>query len=502
MNKGVITTYVLVFGAIFLIMLAGLLGFILLQLRQANQKVAWNEAFEIAEAGINYYRWCLNNEVTQNCQTEKEYQDSAGNSIGKFSLQIETSQNCGILGSAKIISTGWTFKFPNIKRKISVFYARESVARYSCILNSNVWVGADHVIRGPYHSNGGIRFDGKNLSTVSSAQESWVCTSSFGCGPSGQGYGYGLCPYECQIISNKCVCPGVFSTTQNSNRDLFSYPIPQFDFAGITINLAQIKDLTKNQGKGLYFGPSGAFGYHILINQENLKVWKVESVNWISEKICTIVKEKIVCTDDPCIPECPECVSEKCLVKDPLIANEILIFDGQIPQDCGAIFFEDHLWIGKENETSTIKGKVTVVSADLINSNKKTSVWLQGSIDYTRYDGSDGFLVIAQNNNLIGLYSPNYLTLRGIFVAQNGFFGRNYYPCSKYPTYCQRESLKIFGSIISDGRVGTKWVGTGGQFQSGYKNRETYVDPNLLYAPPIFTPSTSPEFKIVKWEEL
>jgi len=113
--KGIITTYVLVFGSIFLIMLAGLLGFMLLQLRQSAQKIAWNESLEIAEAGMNYYRWCLNNEVEANCQTQKDYYDSAGNLIGKFSLEITSAQNCGQTIQKKIVSTGWTNKFPNIK---------------------------------------------------------------------------------------------------------------------------------------------------------------------------------------------------------------------------------------------------------------------------------------------------------------------------------------------------------------------------------------------------
>jgi hypothetical protein len=94
------------------------------------------------------------------------------------------------------------------------------------------------------------------------------------------------------------------------------------------------------------------------------------------------------------------------------------------------------------------------------------------------------------------------MNLKGIFIAQNGFFGRNYYPCSKYSPYCIRNQLTITGSIVSSGRVGTQWTNQGGQIISGYLNRETYVDPNLLYTPPIFTPFLSSEFKIVKWEEL
>lgn len=498
MQKGIITTYVLVFGVIFLILLAGLLGFILLQLKISAQKVAFNASLNIAEAGINYYRWCLNNEVTQNCLFEKEYQDPAGNPIGKFSLQIDTAQNCGILGSTEIISTGWTYKYPGIKRKIAVLYSRESVAKYSYILNTNVWVGSDHEIRGPYHSNGGIRMDGENQSLVTSARENWVCTCTFGCRASG--CLTTPCPSPCTWSSPNCTCPGVF-TTANGKEDLFQFPVPSFDFTGITVDLAQMKKLTEQQGQGLYFSPSEAKGYRIVINENNLKVWKVLSTTLLDD-VCTVVGYKIICDGGTCEPECPQCQAGKCVVKDPAIATESStpVYDGPIPQDCGLIFFEDELWVGKIDAMSKIKGKITIVSANLIDANKKTNVWLQGNIDYVNKDGSDGLLLIAQHNNLIGLYSPDQMELRGIFVAQTGFFGRNHYP-SKYSPYHLREKLEIYGSIISNGRVGTQWI-SGSQIISGYRKRETYIDPYLLYNPPVFTPFVSSQYKIINWQEL
>jgi hypothetical protein len=500
MKKSFTTSYVLVFGIIFLIMLAGLLSFILIQLKSLKQRIAWQEALNIAEAGLEYYKWCLNNDI-QNCSTTKSYYDTSGKEIGKFEIQFESNQNCGKLISQKIISVGYTSEFPNLKRKISAFYAKESIAKYSYILNSNVWVGSDHTIKGPFHSNGGIRFDGMNYSSVSSAQSSWVCTNSFGCGPQGVGYGVGLCPPECQIINFQCVCPGVFSTTQNSNRNLFLYPISSFDFDGITADLAQIKKTTKDDGLGLYFGPSGAFGYHILVNQNYINVKKVTRVR-IIDGLCTVVNDKVICQGDPCTSECSKCQSGRCIVEEPVIQSETDLGNFQIPSDCGAIFFEDNLWIGNENQTSTIKGKITIVSANLTGTSQKTNIWLQGSIQYASSSEVDGLTLISQNNLLIGLYSPNIMSLRGIFIAQNGFFGRNYYPCSQYSPYCKRDFLEIRGSIVSSGRVGTQWTNQGGQIISGYLNRETSVDSNLLFNPPIFTPFLSSEFKIYKWEEL
>jgi len=478
-EKGIITTYVLVFGTIFLILLGGLLGFILLQLKQTDQRVAWNEALQIAEAGINYYRWCLNNEAEANCLTEKNYYDPAGNLIGHFSLETTKQEACGQTIQRRIISTGWTNDFPGIKRKVSTLYGRESVAKYSYILNDNVWIGSDHEIRGPYHSNGGIRMDGENQSLVTSAKEKWVCTKSFGCGPlgfPGKGLGLGLCPERagCRVENRQCICPGVFTTTDNSNPDLFSFPVPPFDFNSITIDLAQIKNIADDYPEEKYWPPSTDLhpqgkGYHLKFkNNGTFEVWIITGLS------ATYAYS----------------LEEDWHYDYFTITSEYLYKTVTIDPACSLIFVEDNLW-----PEGVVKGKVAVASANLINPNLDTDVILPGNIDYTIKDGSDGLTLVGERNVLIGPQSPNIMELRGIFIAQKGRFSRNHYSTNI------REKLEIYGSIISNGRVGTKWI-SGGQVISGYLKRETYVDPNLLYHPPAFTPFLSSQYKIFGWEEL
>jgi len=271
-NKGIIITYALVFGVVFSILLAGLLGLILMQLKQVSQKVAWNKSLHIAEVGLGYYRWCLNNGVEGECEVEKEYKDPSGNPIGKFSLEVTSNINCGETTRREIVSTGWTYDFPKTKRKVSIIYARSSVAKYAYLLNDNVWAGADREIRGLYHSNSGIRMDGENQSIVSSAQEDWVCTDSFGCNPCPVGDG-------CWVDGSDCVCPGVFTTTGNADTDLFDFPVPPFDFDGITIDLAEIKTITQPNPQEYYWPPvvdidSDGEGYHVIFkNDGTFEVW-------------------------------------------------------------------------------------------------------------------------------------------------------------------------------------------------------------------------------------
>jgi hypothetical protein len=487
-NKATITIYALVFGAVFLILLEGIVGFILFSINLIEKRIAWHKAFDIAEAGIEYYKWCINNNV--NCQFEKEYTDINGNAIGKFKIEVQPNSNCGQVISHQITSTGWTYKFPEIKRKISLLYARESVAKYAYILNSNVWVGSDQIIRGPYHSNGGIRFDGTNFSIVSSAQQNWECTNSFGCGPSGVGYGFGLCPPECQIINQKCICPGVFSTTQNSNRDLFLYPIPQFDFTGITADLNQIKNAAQNLG-GIYLPPAKKInpqgkGWHL-----RFFVDAVTGEPKVEAKIVT----QLSCTcgfsyEYDGFPICQNSETGYYQWNCFTITSEVSYQTFTISSSCSVIFVEDNLW-----PEGTIKGKVTVASANLIDTNKPTDVILNYNLDYAG-TGNDGLTLISQRNIFIGPVSPNNMILKGIFIAQTGRFSRNHYQGNI------KESLTITGSIISSGRVGTQWVNQGGHIISGYLHRETYLDPNLLYNPPVFTPYLTSQFKKVRWQEV
>jgi hypothetical protein len=484
--KAAITIYALVLGMVALILVSGIIGFIIFELNLIEKRTASNKAFDIAEAGIEYYKWCINNAI--NCDLEKDYTDINGTAIGKFKIEIQTNSNCNQIISHEIVSTGWTYKFPEITKKISVLYARESVAKYAYVLNSNVWVGSDHVIRGPYHSNGGIRFDGTNVSTVTSAQENWECTNSFGCGPEGVGYGQGLCPSECQIRNHRCICPGTFSTTRNSNRDLFSYPIPQFDFVGITADLSQIKNAAQNLG-GIYLPPSNQInpqgrGWHLRFFVDANEQAKVEA------RIITALSATCAYSlEDDGFPSCGNSVDGYYQWNYFNITSEYIYQTYNVPDSCSAIFVEDNLW-----PEGTIKGKVVLASANLIDTNKDTDVILNYSLQYAG-SGNDGLTLIGERNIFVGPNSPNNMTLNGIFIAQKGRFSRNHYQNNI------KESLTIKGSIISSGRVGTQWINLGGHIMSGYINRETYVDQNLLYNPPVFTPYLSSQFKKARWEE-
>jgi hypothetical protein len=236
-RDGYLMVMVLVFAGIFMTILTSFVVFVVTQSKLVQQRVQFDEAGQIAEAGINYYKWYLahypNSTTTSYTGV---YTDPEGAAIGQYVITIASSTYCGEVSSLKVLSTGNTYAAPSVKRTVSASYSRPNVAEYSFVVNSNVWVGSDVNLNGAYHSNGGVRMDGTNNSTVSSGQSTWSCSPSFGCSPT----------------STK---NGVFTTTANPNTSLFEYPVAPVDFSGLTVDLSHIQQRAQSGG-GLYFGPS------------------------------------------------------------------------------------------------------------------------------------------------------------------------------------------------------------------------------------------------------
>jgi hypothetical protein len=273
------------------------------------------------------------------------------------------------------------------------------------------------------------------------------------------------------VQSGNCVCPGVFTTTQNGNPALFFFPTPPFDFSGITIDLAQMKSVAGTSGN--YLPPSTttdalAKGYHIKFkNNGTFEAWIITDLSW------TYAYNLI----------------EDWHYDYFTITDEYLFNTYPISSDCSVIFVEDDIWLEGE-----VAGKVTLASADLLDSSKDTNVVLVNDVTAVQ-DGVDSMALIGENDVLIGPQSPDQMELDGIYIAQKGLFGRNHYPSNI------KTLLQIHGSIVSSGRVGTQWV-SGSTIVSGYRQRETYFDTNLIYSSPPFVPYVEPDFKIIDWDEM
>lgn len=455
MNKGIIITLVLVFGAIFLLLLAGLLGFILLQHRQSLQRVSWNEALDIAEAGVNYSRWHLfHAQKDFNFSGTYDYKDPEGKILGKYQLEITSPSGCD--SAVKIKSTGWTLKFPNTKRTLQVKYARPALAKYAFLTNSNVWFGEDEELKGPFHSNGGIRMDGEQNSLATSAKKTYICGPEHGCSP----------PQE---------KPGIWGAGEGGEKGLWQFPVSNIDFDSIAQDLAKLK--TEAQSSGIYLSSSGFYGYHLKFKSNGtFDLYKVKGL-----------KQKVWGYD-----------GERWVYESNDISSEEFFKNYSLPSNCAPIFIEDNVWVDGD-----IKGRVTVVAAKLPDiPGQNAKIIISGNINYV--DSNSVLGLIGQKDILIPLYSPDNLEIKAALLAQKGHVFRYYYPNWKqepYKTYAIRNYIETYGSIITNTIWTFSWVDDKGNVVSGYRETEMSYNPDLTYNPPPYFP-VSGEYEIVAWEEI
>ncbi len=442
---GYLMLLAIVFGAVFLTVLGALSSYVLTENHSQSSTTGRSKGLAIAESGLEYYRWHLAHFPTdlQNGTGHAgpyviPYNDPEGGQTGTVTLGITGNQSCNQI----------------------------TVAQYSYILNDSVWAGSDRIINGPYHSNGGIRLDGTANAPVTSSVASWSCTSSFGCSPT-------------QTVN------GVFGSGPNQN--LWSYPTPQLDFNGIAANFTALK--TKAQAAapngGIYLprvstgtNTSSANywkGYHLTFNADGTVT--VKKVTGVTPLNVTPVNSADASTDYT------------------LVSSEASFNTYTIPSNCGLIFVEDNIWVD-----GVIPSKVTLVSANVTTAGIATNAMIKGNITYA--NSASGLTLIAQNDVLVTPDSPTTLNLNGVFVAQGGAFGRNYYGAySCDGTYEPRGTLTIHGTTVSNKRTGTKWINGCGGGDAGYQTRIDAFDRTLATDPPPFTPTISSVFQFVDWRE-
>jgi len=453
-NRGTVITLVLVFGTIFLMLLASLLGFILLQHRQSLQKVAWNEALHLAEAGLNYSIWHISHaEDDFDFGGTKPYED-----VGQFQLEIIPPDGCN--PGIKIISTAWTNDFPGVKRKIKIRDAKPALAKYAFLTNSNVWFGEDEALKGPFHSNGGIRMDGEQNSLATSAKETYICGPEHGCSPSQEK-------------------PGIWGQGGGGTDGLWQFPVPAVDFDKILQDLAILK--AEAQSSGIYISQPVDHGYHVRfkVNPDGtgaVDVFRVKTV-----------KQKVYGWD-----------GEKWIYESNDINSEELFASYSLPQGCAPIFIENKVWVD-----GIVKGRAVLVAAELPEQpNKMKNIIISGNIDYA--DPNSVLGLIAQKDILISLYSPDNLEIKAALLAQRGHVFRYYYPKwsdEPYKTYAIRNSIRTFGSIITNTMWTFTWVDSYNNVVSGYRTTDMNYDSSLTYEPPPYFP-TAGEYEIIGWEEI
>ena len=486
MKRGFLVVQILVFTSISSIILGALAFWGVTSFNASRRAVLREQAFHIAEAGLDYYRWHLahdSDDYTDGTAGEGPYvhyyNDKDGNQIGYFELSITPPPFGGttvIIKSKGVVSVD-----TSVSRTLESSMAIASYSRYALLSgNAILYVGENVDVTGPVHGNNGVRFNGIARNVVSSSVDLYddttyspkhddmlgVHTDITTADPSGPVVD--IPPHGDVFLAGRQFPP--------------FYNISAISFDGLTATLTDIKDASLlPDGFHLDKASGNSSGYHIVLKDDGtFDLYDVGKVH----------------SD-------PHCLSYA--VYQPgwemgSIKDETFISNNPYPAN-GIIFVEDNLWLD-----GIIDGERLTIAAgsffDNGNGNPQArNITINHNLTYTNHDGTDVLGIIAQNNISVGLKSDDNLRIDGALIAKGGMIGRYYFmpPAGRYTCapYHSPNSLYLYGMQASYGTGGFSY-GDG----TGYQNRTIVYDSHLYYNPPPMFPLASSQHSILKWREI
>lgn len=477
-ENGQLLIPIIIFSSIAIVLMGGIISWSNITI-QANRRLFTREqAIQLAEAGIDYYRWHLAHAPTDFQDGTggpgpyiHEINDKNGNRVGQFSLSITPP----LIGSTRVVieSTGRP-EGSTIERTIRVEMAIPSLARYAVAANDVIRFGQGTEVFGPIHSNQGIRFDGIANNLITSALVSYNDPDHTGGSefavhthvnpPPGTGVNDTFRPLEAP--------PNPVPSRTDVFRVGRQFPVPAIDFIGFTSDLAQMK--SDAQLSGRYFASSGAQGYQIVLRtNDTFDIFRVNTQTNPSSS-------------------CANAGNFQPGWGTWSVNTRQLLGNHPIPSN-GIIFVEDNVWV----EGAINTARVTIAAGRFPdNPATRPQITVNNNLIYTNYDGQDVIALISQGNLNVGLSSQNNLRIDAALVSQNGRVGRYFY-ASQCGSSHIRNSITLYGMIATNQRYGFAYTdGT------GYQDRDIIYDANLLYSPPPSFPLTSDQYETISWQEI
>ena len=465
-SGGHVLVQILVLGGIATIFVYTLLGWAVLNHKAGRSAVGRERAIQLAEAGLDYYRWHLAHAPTdfqdgtgQAGPYVHDFQDKDGNTIGQFTLELTPPE----VGSSEVSvrSSGRTDTAYGPVRHLTATLTKPSFARYAVAANDFMRFGEGTEVNGPIHSNRGIRFDGLAHNIVSSAVAEYDDPDDVG-------------DEEFGVHTHLFPADPLPPSTVPTRSDVFEvgrqFPVAAVDFDGLTADFAEMR--TEADESGFYRPSAGAQGYHITFRTDG--TFDLHKVT------------KLINAPDGCWNS-----NSQEGWGTWSIENENYIDNFPIPAN-GLIYLEDDTFVDGQ-----IDGvRVTVVAAFLPdNPPFRKNIIVNRDLLYTRYDGTDSVGLIAQGHIITGLTSQDDLRIDAALIAQTGKVGRFYYPSGCSP-YDERHSLTLWGMIATAMRYGFAYTdGT------GYAFRYINYDGSLFLSPPPSFPLTSESYVTTSWGE-
>lgn len=481
-RKGSAIAYALMITATAAILLTSIVGFVVSQLQYSMKQHDREQALQIAEAGIHFYKWYLAHQLDGRTASQVQAFWSGGTALGQTTPYVDTYDNGQYsivvtppaTGSTivYITSTGHTDSNPGLERTIKVRLRRPSWSESAVVANDFMRFGEGTEVYGKIHSNSGIRFDGLSHNLISSSVDEYNDPDHTG------GSEFGVHTHKnvppSTGVNNSYRASEALPNAVPSRTDVFEagrqFPVATVDFNGILGDLSLMKSEAQ-AGNGRYFNNAGQ-GRRIILKTNG--TYDVCTVNSFVASTNEIIQYK----RNSGSGTCGTC-SGLCLSNYPIVDN-------------GVIFVENNVWL----EGTIDSKKISVVAADLVTSSMK-SVYISRDIRYTHANCSEIIGIIGQKDVEITRDSNNFLTIDAALIAQSGRVGRSNYTGAN----AIRDTITVNGAIVSNQRYGFAWADNFGNHVSGYRNRNLYYDNNLLYCPPPYFP-TGTNYLVDLWEEL
>jgi hypothetical protein len=484
------------------------------------------QAFNIAEAGLNYYLWHLNHNNTdykdgQSTPTTPgtygygpythQYIDTNGVDEGTYTLYIQPPTTGSTIVTVRSIGTA-----DGITRTVQAQLGSPSFASYGVVSDSALWFGNTETADGPVDSNQGVRMDGPNTSTVSSANSTYV--------PSYQLGGDGSTSESGVWCSSSVTSPVNCNTRSKSD---WTYPVSSIDFNQVSSSLCTMKKVAfgdysatsslASQSNACTQTPSTRTNAYIPETSSSFSTTKGYLIKLNSNNTYDLLK--VNSENDQLSPYTSA-------------LNTTAIATGLSLPPSGVIFVEDNVWV---LTPTNFNSRVTIASGRLATSNN-TDIVIAGPLLYANKNGTDEIGLVAEDSIFIAPYAPasaagyssgNFTyEVDGALLAENGNveYGENgdsaSYPAGyrNSPSTCAQgwtgsnQSMTFYGSVatrqtwtwswlVGNNPCGNAAYSSGNGYITGFLNDTTQYDYNLEYGPPPSYPVTA-GYNILSWREV
>lgn len=477
-----------------------------------DSNVKSQQAFNVAEAGINYYLWHMAHNSTDFRDGTSlpaspdaqlgygpyvhDYIDSNAVKQGTYTLWIKPQGAGSTIATVRSIGKS---KNSNIPRTIDAQIGATSFASYALVADGEFWFGDSEAANGPVFSNQGVHMDGVSTDTVGAANATYVAGNSYG----GNGSS------KPGVWCNTSVITPVNCTTRDKTNWL--YPQSSIDFNQVSTSLCTMKKVAfandaatasiagqanacsqvPTTRTAAYIPRNGTTfnltkGYLVQLNNNSTyDLYKVNSENDLATTYSAALSPQVVAT-------------------------------GIALPSSGVLFVEDNVWV---RTNPTFKGRLSIAAGQLA-SNSSADINIADDVLYSTKNGTDEIGLIAENDVLVAPYAPPStgsftFEVDAAALAQSGSvtYPSNYKAST---SRCTRGWVNSNQKFVYYGSVATRQAWTwnyllggscgdavydGSRYVSGIKNTATNYDYNLLYAPPPSYPITG-GYNILSWREV